>query len=66
MTYEKRGELVTVPCDSVVISGGMASRQEAITGFAALTPHVHVVGDCKAVGDIRNAIRDGYTAASRL
>ena len=66
VTYEKRGELVTVPCDSVVISGGMASRQEAITGFAALTPHVHVVGDCKAVGDIRNAIRDGYTAASRL
>lgn len=66
VTYEKRGELVTVPCDSVVIAGGMASCQEAIAGFAALTPHVHVIGDCKAVGDIRNAVRDGYAAACRL
>ena len=66
VTYEKRGELVTIPCDSVLISGGMASCQAGIYGFSTLTPHVHVVGDCKTVGDIRNAIRDGYTAACRL
>lgn len=66
VTYEKRGETVTVCCDNVIISGGMTSCQADIAGFGVLTPHMHVIGDCKCVGDIRNAIRDGYTAACRL
>lgn len=66
VTYERRGEVVTIACDSVVIAGGMASCQIEVPGFSALTPHVYVVGDCKSVGDIRNAMRDGYAAACRL
>ena len=65
VTYVRRGETVTVPCDSVV-AVGMASRQEGLLGFAALAPEFRVVGDCKAVGDIRRAMRDGYTAAFNL
>lgn len=65
VTYSRRGETVTLPCDSVV-AVGMASRQDDLLGFAALAPEFRVVGDCKAVGDIRRAMRDGYTAAFNL
>ena len=65
VTYVRRGETITISCDDV-ISVGMESCQEDISRFAALTPDFRAIGDCKAVGDIRRAMRDGYTAAFNL
>lgn len=65
VTYTRKGETMTVSCDSVV-AVGMASCQENLLEFSALAPEFRVVGDCKAVGDIRRAMRDGYTAAFNL
>lgn len=64
--YTRRGETVTIPCNDVVALGGMASCQEQVAGFGALTPRLRVIGDCRAVGDIRRAMRDGYTVGASL
>lgn len=65
VTCTHKGETITLSCDDV-IAVGMGSCQEGISGFAALTPQFRVIGDAKAVGDIRRAMRDGYTAAFYL
>lgn len=65
VVYTRKGETCTIPCDDVVVCG-MASKNEHLPEFAALTPRFRVIGDCKAIGDIRRAVRDAYTAAYGL
>lgn len=64
--YTRKGEMAELPCDDVIALGGMESCQDQVTGFAALTPRFRVIGDCRTVGDIRRAVRDGYTAAIEI
>lgn len=66
VVYRHGNVLHTVSCDDVVISGGMQSCQDQLTAFAALSSSVAVIGDCRVPGDIRMAVRDGYTAACRI
>ena len=65
VVYLRNGETVQMACDTVV-AVGMTPCPTDILGFAALTPEFRVVGDCKAVGDLRRAMRDGYAAAFNL
>lgn len=65
VTYLHQGQTVTLACDDVVVVG-MASCQDNLLGIAALAPEFRVIGDSKAIGDIRRAMRDGYTAAFNL
>ncbi len=64
--YSRETKITKLCCDAVIALGGMQPRQSQATAFAALTPRFRVIGDCRSVGDIRQAMRDGYTAAITL
>ena len=66
VVYQSAGERHKLPCGSVVLSCGMVPRQRDVTRYGLLCPSVHVIGDCRRSGDIRNAMRDGYAAACRI
>ena len=66
VVYQSGGKQQKLPCGSVVLSCGMAPRQQDVTRYGMLCPSVHVIGDCRRSGDIRNAMRDGYAAACRV
>lgn len=66
VVYQLGGKQQKLPCGSVVLSCGMAPRQQDVTRYGMLCPSVHVIGDCRRSGDIRNAMRDGYAAACRV
>lgn len=65
VTYIKGGDTVMLSCSNV-IAVGMIPCQERITELALLVPEFRIIGDAKSVGDIRTAMRDGYTAAYYL
>lgn len=58
----------TVPCDSVVLCGGVAPLQdEAIALIEAFDAgQVRILGDCKKPGDVRTGLKSAYIAAMML
>jgi hypothetical protein len=47
--------------DTVIVAAGM--RPRAVSALRSLAPDTHMVGDCRAVKNIREAVFGGYHAA---
>lgn len=63
---DENNEPVTIPCDYVVMASGSMSVPFDITPLTNKGIKVHVIGDCKEIGDINNAIEQGYLVANSL
>ena len=61
----KTNELVSIPCDSVVLAFGTVP-ENALYEMIAQKFNVIKVGDCAKVGNIAAAIEDGYFAALEI
>ncbi len=66
LTYLHSGTEHTLTCDDIVLCGYMEPVLEGLDGYAALALQIRVLGDCRKPGDIRCAIRDGFSAAVTL
>ncbi|NLA87044.1 MAG: FAD-dependent oxidoreductase [Clostridiales bacterium] len=64
---DNEGKLVTLPCDSVVLSMGVKPRAELIREFDGTAEDVCIIGDCaQEAGNITTAVRDGFYAAMNI
>jgi len=67
VTYtDENGRSVTIPADSVVISGGMRPLHEEALAFNGSADATFVLGDCVKVANIQKAVSSGYSIASML
>jgi hypothetical protein len=57
-------EIRTIPCDSVVISGGRAKVDAE--AFRAAAPEFVTIGDCFYPADIRNCNNTAFAAVMKL
>ncbi|MBQ6559347.1 MAG: FAD-dependent oxidoreductase [Erysipelotrichaceae bacterium] len=57
----KNGEEIVIPCDSVISSVGYVSDP-----LSKETKKIHLVGDCKQVGNLRTVIWNAYETAMRI
>ena len=53
-------------CDTVVAAGGMEPNAEEAIAFAGTAPHFVMLGDCRSVGNIHDAVRAAYAAVIGL
>ncbi len=61
---DKDRKKTEIPCDTVVLSLGVAPRIDVVAQFADLVPDVRVIGDCNNErGNLYNAISEGFFAA---
>jgi len=51
---------------TIVIAVGMKSERKLVEEMKGIVPEIHVVGDCKEPGKIREAITDGYSVGLKL
>jgi hypothetical protein len=56
----------TIACDSVVALGGMRARQTEALEFTSAAQKVFRIGDCRAVGCIRDCNRSAFVTAMGL
>ena len=63
VVYEKDGETITIPADTVLYATGMRSRERAYFYLYDKAPFVIQIGDAKKVGKVDGAIHSGYFAA---
>lgn len=57
----KDGKEITINCDSVIMSAGYIP-----TPLAEEKPHVHLVGDCMAIGNLRSVVWRAYEVAMKI
>lgn len=57
----KDGKTLVIPCDSVIMSAGYIS-----TPLVKEASHVHLVGDCVKVGNLRTVIWRAYEVAMKI
>ncbi len=61
------GSIVTLPCDSVVLSMGVRPLMDLAKSFEGCADAVYIVGDCaQRAGNITSAVRDGFYAAMNI
>jgi NADPH-dependent 2,4-dienoyl-CoA reductase/sulfur reductase-like enzyme len=61
----REGQILRLPCDSVVLSMGVKAR--VASEFEGTAGQVFVVGDCAVkAGNITSAVRDGFYAAMNI
>ena len=64
---DQAGKLVTLECDSVVLSMGLKPRTDLANTFSDCAAEVFVAGDCAVkAGNITSAVRDGFYAAMNI
>ena len=61
--YEKNGETITVPADSVLYAIGMRQSDRTFFELYDKAPFVSIIGDAKKPGKVDGAIHSGYFAA---
>ena len=67
VTYrDAAGSEHVLDCDSVVVCGGMRSRQEEAFAYASAGIELHVIGDALEPGSIQKSIRSAYGIASAI
>ena len=57
----KEGREITIPCDSVISSAGYLPNP-----LAEESRNVHLVGDCKQVGNLRSVVWRAYEVAMKI
>ena len=58
---DKEGSEITIPCDSVISSAGYLPNP-----LAEESRNVHLVGDCKQVGNLRSVVWRAYEVAMKI
>lgn len=58
---DETGKEITIPCDSVISSAGYLPNP-----LAEESRNVHLVGDCRQVGNLRSVIWRAYEAAMKI
>ena len=58
---DKQGKTVEIPCDSVISSVGYLPHPLEGKGR-----NIHLVGDCKQVGNVKTVIWGAYEAAMKI
>jgi 2,4-dienoyl-CoA reductase-like NADH-dependent reductase (Old Yellow Enzyme family)/thioredoxin reductase len=66
VTYETKGEQVTVDADSVILSVGMRALGALADSFMGLTDDFAQAGDCIRARTVDEATREGFYAAINL
>ena len=59
---ENENGISVLPADTIISAFGMKSETKTVQEILARYPQTKVVGDCGMVGQIGNAVRDGYFA----
>ena len=62
VTYEKDGETVTIPCDTVFNAAGFRANNQLEDLLEANYDNVAVIGDAIAPRKILTAVHEGYHA----
>lgn len=63
---EREGEDIIIEADSVVCALGFTSPYDKVDGLTDLVDEYYVIGDCKKVGKIYDAMNTGYYSALRV
>lgn len=63
---DKDGNKITIAGERVVLAVGLRPNHKEMEQFYGITPHVAVIGDCKAVGNVIGATNDGYFVAANI
>jgi len=66
VVVEKNGETSTVGADSVVLAVGLTPNRELAESLANTVPELHVVGDCREVNKILEAVHEGWEVGRAL
>lgn len=67
VTYQKDGQQVTIPCDSVIVGGGVRPNVEEAMAYAGAAPEFHLIGDVEGGrGNLQRGNRSAYAKVSRL
>ncbi len=67
VTYlDQDGQKQTLPCQLVVLSGGVAAQPAEAAAFYGAGAHTHYIGDCYRPGDVHKAVTAGYAVASQI
>lgn len=66
VTYRKDGETHTLAADSVVICGGMESRQADALQYAGTAKEFYVIGDARKPANIYRSVRSAFGIASMI
>jgi NADPH-dependent 2,4-dienoyl-CoA reductase/sulfur reductase-like enzyme len=62
------GELSELPCDTVLLAIGMKARWALVKALRHCAPesNVHIVGDCRKVGTIADAVNQAFQACIQV
>ena len=63
---DAQGAEHVIPCDTVLVTGGMQPKLDNVEQFAMLAREFYMAGDCVKVGDMVAVNRSAFAAASRL
>lgn len=66
VVYRTEEKDATVPCDSIVICGGMEDQMERALEFQNAAEEFYMVGDCRGPGNIQKCVGAAFAAASRI
>lgn len=66
VTIEVEGVMSSIEAETVIIATGLQSRTELANSFFGITPETYTIGDCKNVGIIMNATKDGFCFANEI
>ena len=58
---DKEGKVIEIPADSVILSTGYRPAP-----LAEKSKHVHIVGDCDKVGNLRTVIWQAWDVCMKL
>jgi 2,4-dienoyl-CoA reductase-like NADH-dependent reductase (Old Yellow Enzyme family)/thioredoxin reductase len=66
--YEVGGEKFEIPADSVLLAAGLVPLIDTARAFRAAAPNteVYFAGDCREVGDIRDATRSAFNICREI
>lgn len=60
------GREVPVEADTVVLSLGFRPNRQTVDDLTGIAPDTYVIGDCRRVNSVMQAVHDGFNAASLL
>lgn len=62
----KKNELVRIEVDAVVLALGVRSDRKILNDLKDMVEKLHIIGDAKRIGNVGQAIREGYREAYYL
>ncbi len=66
VTYEKDGQEHEIPCDSIVLSGGVKGRTEQALRFSGCAEQFFMIGDAGQPGNLQTCCRSALAAVAKL